>query len=108
MSTVESPRREGSKLVLLVPKWEDHAESSIYQCRIILCPETEGGFSAHATRLPGVVSEGDTEVDAISNVKEAFRMAIKAYRDSGQTVPWENVQIDLCPGASERWIAVDV
>lgn len=108
MSTAELPIREGSKQVIPVPRWEDHARDNRYQCRILLCPEEEGGFSAHATRLPGVVSEGETEAEAINNIAEAFRLAIREYRASGKSVPWEDVDVELCPGTIMRWITVDV
>jgi antitoxin HicB len=46
---------------------------------VILEPQAEGGFTVSVPALPEVVTEGDTEVEAIGMAKEAIR-AILAYR----------------------------
>lgn len=79
-----------------------------YECRIMLVPEDEGGFSAFATKLPGVVSQGDTESQAIENIKDAFRESLRAYLDMALTAPWNDVLVERRPGRIERLIIVDV
>lgn len=79
-----------------------------YECRVLLCPEEEGGFSAHALRLLGVVSQGETKEEALENIREAFRGTILTYRESGQSVPWGEFEIDRPKDSIERWILVDV
>ena len=73
-----------------------------YLCRAIICAEVDGGFSAYAARLPGVVSEGDTFDEAVANVSEAFRGAIESYLSDGGSIPWVDedsgdpgIQIDI-------------
>lgn len=73
-----------------------------YLCRAIICSEVDGGFSAYAARLPGVVSEGDTFDEAVANVAEAFRGAVESYLTAGASIPWVDedpvdpgVQIDI-------------
>jgi predicted RNase H-like HicB family nuclease len=78
-----------------------------YECRVLLCPE-EGGFSVHALTLPGAVSQGDNEAEALVNIREAIQAAIGEYKERGITIPWEPVVVDDIPkGASERWILVN-
>ena len=54
---------------------------------VILEPQQDGGFTVLVPALPEVVTEGDTEAEALANVEEAIR-AILAYRkDQGLTIP---------------------
>ncbi|MDZ7616015.1 MAG: type II toxin-antitoxin system HicB family antitoxin [Patescibacteria group bacterium] len=73
----------------------------------ILYPEPGGGFSAIAARLPGVVSEGETEIEAIDNIVEAFQGAVAFYLDERGVIPWTDVAVERTEGCKERWIVVD-
>jgi antitoxin HicB len=54
---------------------------------VILEPQQDGGFTVLVPALPEVVTEGDTESEALANAEEAIR-AILAYRkDQGLTIP---------------------
>lgn len=81
---------------------------STYECRAVVCPEQDGGYSAHALRLPGVVSQGDTVDEAMKNLVEAFRGTIQVYRDEEQQIPWQDIGLDRPTGSVERWILVNV
>lgn len=89
------------------PEWKEF-DKSAYECRVLLCPEDNGGYSAHALRLPGVVSQGDSVSEALANIGEAFTAAISVYLDSGEDIPWEELSIDRPKGSIERWILVNV
>jgi len=79
-----------------------------YECRVLLCPEPAGGFSAYALRLPGVASQGETEDEALKNVTEAFRAAIETYTEEGMEIPWtDEAPIERTQNCLERWILVD-
>ncbi len=104
----ERPTRFGSPAkVLDATDWERLGDN-VFECRVLLCPEAEGGYSVHALRLPGVVSQGDTIEEALENIREAFRGAIFVFRKANQPIPWESVTIDRPAGSLERWILVDV
>ena len=112
MSTIprseEKPTRFGSpSRVLEATAWEPFGDN-VFECRVLLCPEPEGGYSAYALRLPGVASQGDCIAEALENIKEAFRGAISVYQDDNQEIPWEQITIDRPAGSLERWILVDV
>jgi predicted RNase H-like HicB family nuclease len=87
--------------------WQPLGEGA-YQCRVLLCPEEGGGYSAHALRLPGVVTEGDSEAEALENIADAFQAAIQSYRESGESIPWQAVDIERPANSMERWILVNV
>jgi len=39
---------------------------------VVLLPAEEGGYTVVAPALPGCISEGDTEEDALENIKDAI------------------------------------
>jgi predicted RNase H-like HicB family nuclease len=81
----------------------------VYECRVWLCPEPDGGFSAIAPTLPGVASQGETEREAIDNIREAFQGAIAEYLESDGNIPWLKEALGEKPrDAREKWILVDV
>jgi predicted RNase H-like HicB family nuclease len=107
MSTACDETRFGSDVINLQSAWEPLGERT-YECRALICPEAEGGFSAHAVRLPGVVSQGETPEEALSNILDAFKEAIQCYLESDGSIPWETITIDRPSGCMERWILVNV
>ncbi len=88
-------------------QWRSFPEGT-YRCRVLLCPEEEGGYSAFALRLPGTVSQGDTEQEALANIIEAFQATVSLYLEDGKGIPWEDVEVDRPRGCLERWIVVNV
>jgi predicted RNase H-like HicB family nuclease len=76
-----------------------------YRCRIRLCPEEEGGFSVFALNLPGAISQGDTEEEALANIREACSGVIKTYLQRDGQIPWGPVEAEDCAGSKECWIA---
>ena len=80
-----------------------------FECRILLLPEPSGGYSAHAINLPGVVSQGESDEEAVANLQEAFAGAIQAYQEAGEKIPWTTTETQEKPqDAKERWIVVNV
>ena len=65
---------------------------------------------AYSPSLPGAATEGDTQAEAVENLKEAVKGCILAYRDAGEPIPWveapevEEEEEVLFKG----WIDVDV
>ena len=54
---------------------------------VILEPQEGGGYTVLVPALPEVVSEGETESEALANAEEAIR-AVLAYRhDHGIAIP---------------------
>ncbi len=54
-----------------------------------LMEEPEGGYSAIAGNLPGVVSQGETKTEAMSNIYEAACGVIESYLSDGKPIPWK-------------------
>jgi antitoxin HicB len=56
---------------------------------IVLEPQPEGGFTVTVPALPEVVTEGDTEEEALTMAREAIELAIAHRRSKGLDVPTE-------------------
>jgi predicted RNase H-like HicB family nuclease len=80
------------RLHVLVSKDEDEADS----------------FSAIVLNLLGAGSSGATEEEALENVKEAAQGILEDYKDSGEEIPWKDTsEVNIPPGAKQKWIIVD-
>lgn len=53
----------------------------------ILTPAEEGGYVAEILEVPGVISEGDTEKEAIDMVNDALAGVIEVMLEDGETIP---------------------
>lgn len=108
MAPQETDLRRGSAPVTVKIGEIRNFSGSMHECRTVICPEAEGGFSAYALRLVGVASQGETEEEAVENLKDAFRETLLAYDDLGMNIPWGEVEIARTPDTTDRWVLVDV
>ncbi len=49
--------------------------------KVILEPSDEGGFTAIVPSLPGCISEGDTQEEALSHIREAIELYLEPIED---------------------------
>ena len=49
--------------------------------KIVLQASEEGGFTVYVPSLPGCVSEGDTEQQALDNIREAVELYLDPVED---------------------------
>lgn len=54
---------------------------------VVLEPQPEGGFTVTVPALPEVVTEGDTEDEALEMVRDAIELAIEVRVEKGEEVP---------------------
>ena len=59
--------------------------------KVILEPESEGGFSVSVPSLPGCASQGETEQEALVNIREAIKLYLWSLRDDHLPVPSDDV-----------------
>jgi predicted RNase H-like HicB family nuclease len=45
--------------------------------KVVLEPSDEGGFTAYVPSLPGCISEGESEKDALANIQEAIALYLE-------------------------------
>ena len=72
-----------------------------YKIPLVLTPQVEGGYTVTSPLtsplLPELVTEGDSVVEALENVKDAFAAVLELYQESGRSLP-ENTQIPDAKG----------
>jgi predicted RNase H-like HicB family nuclease len=49
--------------------------------KVVLEPCEEGGFTVTVPSLPGCVSEGETEEEALANIREAIELYLEPVED---------------------------
>ena len=49
--------------------------------KVVLEPPEEDGFTVYTPSLPGCISEGETEEEALTNIKEAIELYLKPVDD---------------------------
>ena len=49
--------------------------------KVVLEPSDEGGFTVYVPSLPGCVSEGETEKEALQNIREAVELYLEPVDD---------------------------
>jgi antitoxin HicB len=54
---------------------------------VVLEPQEEGGFTVSVPALPEVVTEGDSEAEAMAMAEEAIRAVLAYRRDHGIPIP---------------------
>jgi predicted RNase H-like HicB family nuclease/predicted RNA binding protein YcfA (HicA-like mRNA interferase family) len=56
--------------------------------QVVLIPDNEvGGFTVIVPSLPGCISEGDTEEEALAHINEAIDLDIESLIEDGEEVP---------------------
>ncbi len=60
---------------------------------IVLTPQPDGGFSVTVPALPEVVTEGDTEEEALVMAREAIELALEYRLAQGEAVPERKARV---------------
>ncbi len=51
---------------------------------VALRPEKEGGYSVQCLELPGAISEGETEQEALKNIRDAIKGFLEAFPEEAE------------------------
>jgi antitoxin HicB len=57
---------------------------------VILEPQPEGGFTVLVPALPEIITEGDTEEEALAMAEDAIRLVIEDRAARGEAIPMES------------------
>jgi predicted RNase H-like HicB family nuclease len=55
--------------------------------QVVLIPQEEGGYTVIVPALPGCVSQGETEKEALANIRDAIRGWLVVARKRNLFVP---------------------
>ncbi|HEY4185613.1 MAG TPA: type II toxin-antitoxin system HicB family antitoxin [Polyangia bacterium] len=61
---------------------------------VVLEREENGGFSVYVPDLPGCASEGETEQEALANIRQAIEGYIDGLKADGLPVPEPHTKIE--------------
>lgn len=65
--------------------------------QVVLYPDLEdGGYVVEVPSLPGCVSQGQTKVEAIRNIREAIALWIKTAKRVKIKVPSDKLEAQIC------------
>jgi predicted RNase H-like HicB family nuclease len=69
----------GIKLALCYNGWVrcSRRRRIIMRVKVVLEPSEDGGFTVYVPSLPGCISEGDNEKEAITNIEEAIELYLE-------------------------------
>lgn len=66
---------------------------------VVLEKQKEGGYTAYIPELPGCISEGETEEEALKNIKEAMELYLEELKSSNLETSLTRVKvIEPTPG----------
>ena len=57
---------------------------------VIFEPQPEGGFTVFVPALPEIVTEGDTEEEALAMAKDAIRLVLEDRAARGEDIPGDS------------------
>lgn len=88
----------------IVPPWPFEAYAHIVSP---LSTTDGGGFLITFPDLPGCMSDGETEAEAVENGRDAFIAVVSALHDMGREIPAPSFGPDdaTAPGASGKFVA---
>lgn len=90
-------------------QWKSFKAGTHFFVMAVIEQEEDGGFVAYAPNLPGAVSQGVTEEEALSNLAEAVAGCLASYRSEGKDIPWVREEPEIPETATRtQWIEVDV
>jgi predicted RNase H-like HicB family nuclease len=58
--------------------------------QVIISPGEDGYWVAECPSLPGCISQGETRVEAIANIREAIEAYVAVLEEDGLDVPEEH------------------
>jgi predicted RNase H-like HicB family nuclease len=70
-------------------------ESLFMDIKIILEKDENGYFVATVPSLPGCISQGKTEKQALKNIKEAIELHMRMLAEDGLPLIGSKLQVDL-------------
>ena len=71
--------------------------AKLIQLELTIEPQPEGGFTVICPSLPGLVTEGETIDDILSNVPDAVKATLELYAEQNLTPPPE-IFVDVSSG----------
>lgn len=59
--------------------------------QVLIYPGEDGWWVAECPSLPGCISQGETKIAALENIKEAIALMIEVLQEHGDVVPEDHL-----------------
>jgi predicted RNase H-like HicB family nuclease len=63
--------------------------STAHELPVILTPDEDGGLVVECPVIPGCISQGDKQDEALANIREAIELCLENQAVEGWTLPSE-------------------
>ena len=64
--------------------------SGAVRSTVVLEPEADGGYSVICPAIPGCASQGESQEDALANIREAILLCLEVRAEDGMPLPAES------------------
>jgi predicted RNase H-like HicB family nuclease len=61
--------------------------AQVFDFKVVLEPDPDGGYVVCCPTLPGCYSQGDTLEEAMENIREAIELCIEDMEANGEPIP---------------------
>jgi len=68
----------------------------VYRLPVVLEPEEDGGYHAFCPLLKGCHSQGETEEEALANVREAIELYVETLLEDELPLPFPEEGVEVC------------
>ena len=72
--------------------WKQTVATNEYRYAVILEPQDDGGFLVRVPKLPEVVTNADTEDEALRMAEDAIRLIVEYRREHGEPIPTDTFE----------------
>jgi len=62
---------------------------------VVIWPDEDGYWVAECPSLPGCISQGQTQEEAIANIREAIEAYILSLEKEGEAIPKEQFEVGM-------------
>lgn len=63
------------------------AANAVFKIRLVLSPDSTGGFTVTCPDIPELITEGDSAQEALANVQDALAAVRELYVDMNRPFP---------------------
>ena len=68
---------------------------------VVVEPDEDSGFVATVRTLPGVVGQGETEIEAVEDLQAALRFTLESMAERGEELPASDESARELPSVDE-------
>lgn len=104
VSSVDSPRAGKASSAFT---FESYAHGAFLRMAAVLNRDDDGRVNVHVPSLPGAISWGHSEDEAIGMIEDAVRELVRSYKRQDLPIPWVT-EVAFDAQTRLKWVFVSV